>query len=799
VIRAPKGKYLLNVPTFTTSLHLEDGNGNALGSVALDITASEWTYVTVNGLVYSLDHDTPAQIVTDQLGSVTIIALASDIAPPILHVQSKAFDKTVNIYANGKIQAGLQQIQSGTDLKNARGANGPVVDPATSQDTLDGVAGNLTQLTGATGQYVKGTRPAGTMFVAVEDGIKHTGALNLAHVPSNFAVGMTLSNGTWQAHPSPALLASAAVPMLGGVFGDIETFVGDALHWLEHAFSDGIKLIEKGVTFLKDGVSFVIQKVEEGLMFVLDLAGKAFKIVLKTLGAVFKALNWILKLIGIDLSKILAWLGHLFGWDDIWKAHKILASVMRSGLDCASSKAVNEIESWRAKVKAELSGVGDKVKHLILPPATANAQPRQQMIAAAKQPEAVSAHTPQAKFTAYQIQHGGMLSGDATGPSKLAAASGDPVRAFMSDVVEPAISKILADLEKAADDLYQAFADPSHTMQHLADLLGDLVDLVVDTVLTIVDGTLALVEKLIGAMRSALEDDIDLPFISDFYDFITDLLGDDEQLTVINGVALLLAIPVVEICKIAGRSPFDGAEDTMSDPQLLSKMTSSGSNAAQPVAMMASQAMARAANAPVAAAHPQMVAFAASSGGPVGITEDAAAQYTAWGSIFGGFSGWGAACCSLITTNNSDDPFLKKIPVRSVATGLSLARFALTFPWKAPPWKTTAWAVGTALTVVDYFLTNAKVRGGLTTLRGVSGLILSVVQDGISNPQPSWLVYSADITSNIGAAALGVNMIKPNIYTTGGGLFLGFTGATFALSYGLTNEAHTHAITNAGA
>ena len=55
----------------------------------------------------------------------------------------------------------MEWIRSGDDLKNARTASGPVVDPKTSQDTLDGVAGNVSQLTGASTQYVAGTRPPG--------------------------------------------------------------------------------------------------------------------------------------------------------------------------------------------------------------------------------------------------------------------------------------------------------------------------------------------------------------------------------------------------------------------------------------------------------------------------------------------------------------------------------------------------------------------------------------------------------------------------------------------------------------
>jgi hypothetical protein len=303
------GNFLLEVESFTSQLHVEDASGIPVAGQVLKITSSEWSYVTANGKVYSLDHDNPAQVPTDVQGNVTIIALTRDIASPILHVESDIFASTVNLYPNGKVHDGLAAIQTGSDLTNAKTADGkPVVGPGLSSDTADGVATNISQLTAAGSKLQVGTRPAGATFVSLEDrGVKHNGVLDVSHLPKGFAVGMVLTKGVWQAHPSPALHAMS-------VGGFIEDIAGDLLHFLEEAFSDALKAVEKGVVILADGASFVIHKLEDGLSLVLTLADKVFKIALKTLASVFKALNWILKLVGIDLGKILAWLGHLFGW-----------------------------------------------------------------------------------------------------------------------------------------------------------------------------------------------------------------------------------------------------------------------------------------------------------------------------------------------------------------------------------------------------------------------------------------------------------------------------------------------------
>src|SRR5581483_10096499 len=105
------------------------------------ITSSEWVYATVNGLVYSIDKDNPAEIQTDIMGNVTIITMATDVSVPIFHVEADFFDKTLNIYPNGKVEKGLKSVKTGDDLKNARTQDGqPVLSQSYDPATLDGVA-----------------------------------------------------------------------------------------------------------------------------------------------------------------------------------------------------------------------------------------------------------------------------------------------------------------------------------------------------------------------------------------------------------------------------------------------------------------------------------------------------------------------------------------------------------------------------------------------------------------------------------------------------------------------------------
>jgi hypothetical protein len=579
-IKVVDKNYLLDFDSFTTQIHLEDQDGNPLANQVLRITASEWTYVTANGLVYSLDLDNAAEIETDVMGNVTIITMATDISTPILHVQGDFFAKTLNIYPNGKIQKGLSAIRKGDDLKNARTKDGkPVLTQSYDPATLDGVATNINRVTTASTQYLDNRRSGTNVFVCVEEkGVKDTGVLNVAHLASDFAVGMTLKNGQWQLH-TDALKATAGP---GDIIHDFIDLAGDALHWIETEFDEGIKLVEQGLVYLKDDVNFVIKKVEEGLMFVLTVGKNVLNVALKTLGSVFKILNWILKQIGIALKDILAWLGHLFGWDDIWDTHKIIASMVNNSLEYAIECADTQIDRLRASIKEAFGGIEEKLNGIILSPAVKGLQPRALANANARSNSSVSWTSPQTNFVAYQVQHGGMLEsgGEPTVAARMALAStGNPFMQFIADVVEPALSAFLSDFEKDIEDLKRLCSDPSQTLENVLELVKDLVATVLDPVAAIIDGFLKFAIDLLHDVKGAIEGKIPIPFLSDFYEFITDLLGDKEKFTFVNGIALLLAIPMVEVCKIVtGSAPFAHGTYGLKDPQLFTNLIGPPSN-----------------------------------------------------------------------------------------------------------------------------------------------------------------------------------------------------------------------------
>jgi hypothetical protein len=549
-LRVQQEDFLVNFTSFTTNVILRDSTGAPLAGQQLQLTAESWIYATINGLIYSLDKDTPATVTTDSSGSINIIQLTNDIAPPELHLDADFLASTLTIYANGKIQKGLRGIQSGADLKNATGQDGkPVLGGSYPDDTLDAVASNVGQVNTAAQSQGSSNIAPGNQFVAVmPKGARH-GLLSITHLPTSFSVGMKLEKGVWKAHEPGVGLVKGA-----GIGDEILTTLGDALHWLETAFEDGIKLIDKGVTYLSDGVSFVISTVEAGLQFVLTIADKVLTMVLKTMVSVFKVVNWILKLIGIDLSAILRWLGHLLGLDGIWNTHKVLAAMMVNGVNYGVGHLGSAIDS----IKANVASFFDQAESLL----TA-AQPSVRtagMSLSTRSQLGHPANSASGSWIAKQIRHNGLLSGDsAPAAAAVAGSSGNPLQRFITDVIIPTITTLQADLKQ---DLVDASKLLTGDLSAVLQLAPDLLKTVLDPIKTIILGLLDFLKDMIGDLASLLTQPLNIPFLSAFYDFITTLLGEEEELTVCNAVALIVAIPHTIIWKLGGNGSAPLADDS---------------------------------------------------------------------------------------------------------------------------------------------------------------------------------------------------------------------------------------------
>ncbi|HWB49298.1 MAG TPA: hypothetical protein VG651_09325 [Stellaceae bacterium] len=763
LMKAPHGNYLLDFASYTTQLHFADANGNGLAAQPLRITAAEWMYVVVNGRTYILDRDNPATVATDVMANVTIVAMAADMSTPILHVESDLFDNILNIYANGKVAKGLGAIHSGDDLRQERTQDHkPVLAAGVGPSTADGVAAQIGQLTTAGGSLVDGKRVGANIFVAVDDK-KHSGRLRSVDLPGDFVLGMRLVDSVWEPHAAARLGEHGP----GGIVDDFTEFAGDALHWLDTAFVafvDGVKLIEEGVTYLKDGVSFVIHKIDDGLQFVLTLPGRIVNIALKSLGAIFRVLGWVLKLVGIALKDLLAWLGHLFGWDDIWETHKVIAKMMTNGLDTFARHITSELEGWRAALRTEFNKIEQQLDRLAATDSLRGLGFRNTANAGDGGQNSSVLHSPPANWSFYQIQHGGLLDGGGAFETLAAAPAGsDPLLQFVTETAIPTLTKLGSDVGKDASDLKRLLSDGGASVADIVKFAADLAKTAVEPAALLFDGFVQLLEGLLSVFRQALEDDLDIPFLSDFYELVTDLLtdGDGERLTGINGTALLLAIPLTIACKAAtGEAPFHSGRFGLSDSTLFDRL----------IAGLEGEA-------------PHDRAPRALPGIAGGFTYTATARkYAHIGGMAASIAGIAGTLINVFTSAGWK---WKPLPIIQFACGV--CKYACTFPLKPPADDTAA--------EVSYGFRLAAYTGGALNVfaQGVVALV-ATLRNCPAPVTDTWkggwtigcdaLVFTAACVSDAintveagGRVMTGLSLV-PDILSNGGGVIMGIGQAS---------------------
>lgn len=310
---------VINYDSYTTHVHFEQDGMPVSRGMELSVTSSEWQYVTINNVVYSIHGDTPATVSPDAMGNVTIICEAVDTAPPVIHISSAQFAETLNIYPSGKVHKLMANVTDGNSLQTARDQSGKAVLPdGVDSDVTNGIADRV-QAVHNSGSNKYPPAAAGNTFLVVEhpanvspSGLKHT---LMTPIPPDSGAGsgtgkplfaMTMSNGKWRMMDATELETHAATQPHGSAIslGGIFDWIGDAWHAIENAADYLLSKIEDAIVYVGQGISFVLNKVEQGLELVVNLVGKVMKFVLNTCLQVFKAISSLLKLIGIDISAV---------------------------------------------------------------------------------------------------------------------------------------------------------------------------------------------------------------------------------------------------------------------------------------------------------------------------------------------------------------------------------------------------------------------------------------------------------------------------------------------------------------
>ncbi|QSQ25829.1 hypothetical protein JY651_13245 [Pyxidicoccus parkwayensis] len=501
---------------YTTVVRFTDAQGAPLINQAVQVSASEWAHVMVNGYWTDVDSTTPVAVKTDNTGTVTLINKVSDVGTPMFRFSAPFLAAPVTADPSAELRANLaQKLQSG-DLSDWKKADGtPVVPPGTDPALVSQIQDSLNQL-----MANMGTLPA--------DGSAAPVSSSAAPAPTTQAL----------------LVRPTSFSVLGDVGNAIETAAGDVLQALESA---------AGAVY-----EYVIQPIVGAagnlLQFFVKIGEQVLTFVIRTISEALQLISWLFQQLAVLIGDLISLLGFLFAWDDILNTQKALEAMTADIINWVGGELKDAGPAIGAFFDSLIAGWDDVVNQAMglqdvsLGQVTSQAQ-------SSSTPEQQSAMacmttSPGGTFSTYQLSHGGVTSTEFS-PSE------NPLVQAVMDFTQTAVS-ILGDVAGTVKELLgnvkTMLQQGTFTLKGFLTLLaGEAVQALLQAARDLIVGMCAVAADITQAMvQDLLLRPVRIPLISWLYEELTD----EDSLTMLGALSLLAAIPITIVYKLlTGEAP----------------------------------------------------------------------------------------------------------------------------------------------------------------------------------------------------------------------------------------------------
>ncbi|KQY92272.1 hypothetical protein ASD21_12660 [Caulobacter sp. Root1455] len=483
----------LPIHSYTTHIRVADADGRTAPNVSVKLTATNVTSVSINHLYYIIG-PSPIEVLTDALGTVTIVETATSLTGTRFQV-SVASQPEIPVNTMDAAWARNARYTTTESLRSAqivdrKGNRRDFVPAGTSKDDLDRVAYSNRCLAKAYDKVAAAPPPGKAR-------------------PALFAL------------PPPRTVALSAAGIADGIAVDI----GDLFNWLATGVEAAIQLVE--------------DTANDVWLFVATIGEAVYHGVLDAVEAVVAAATWVYNAIKVIVDDIILFLQFLFEWPDILVTHKVLKTLILR----LSQSAIAGIET----VKADLAPLFQQLQTAIN--GWADIPDFNQTAAAtlASNPPVAGQNSAPANLGVHHFQNG-----CASSSSNLSSDS--PATAILQDLVDlfEAEGQTLAAAATAIKtDIIDQFGGLG-----LTEIIKRLVTILADTVLQSAQNVLVTVLDILAQlMEGAIEiltAKLDIPVLSWLYNELT-----DEDLSFLDLICLIAAIPVTIIYKaVAHRAPF---------------------------------------------------------------------------------------------------------------------------------------------------------------------------------------------------------------------------------------------------
>lgn len=299
---------------YNTQLSIVDERELPAAGVEIELRASQWTEVVVNGRGATLGPDRGFKVSTNANGSVSVVQPIRELATPALEVRAAVLSAPLIVRPGAasrlKMDAlGVDELLEATSpLTGEKLVRGEFRDKGKIKDGLKVLK-----------HYLSVTDTLPTEFDRA-DGAREAVPCSALEGSSALHFRLLGDGGIAVVEPDVAALAE-----LGGVFDDF----GDTMERLLEGFIEGA---EAAFTVVADGVVFAIKGAVKVL---IDCAEKAWG-----------AINWLMdKAFGFDFNDLAALLGFFFDWDDVLATHKVMKNfvLQTSAFLKAETEAIGRI------------------------------------------------------------------------------------------------------------------------------------------------------------------------------------------------------------------------------------------------------------------------------------------------------------------------------------------------------------------------------------------------------------------------------------------------------------------------
>lgn len=559
-VETPAGGQIEEYISYTSDLTVSDPAGALLANSPVLVWASEETRVTVNGATYFVDAHRPARTSTNSAAMLSLAQETGSLAVPALQLNFPSVmspGTSIAIRQADVVQTRLADVQ-GSDLMTAKDVAGNflLADQYRNTQTTDSLASAFNQCMSLTGappanavpfQTAHGPKPG--VFSRLSGPASDLRRLERPSVDQHWQLSFHGGGAVYR-----NLTPAKASALLAEKRASIQSASG-VLDWLEDVgdFIEGV--VEGAVEIVDTVITTVTAGVQAAITFVVDGVTYLYETAVSYVEQAFDFVETIFAQVKVFFEKVFEWLGFLFNWPDILRTHEALVYMLNQLMSFAQGSAAGIqriVDNGFDNLQSQISTLFDSAVQNIAGGSSLGGYKQDNQQSNAQFSSSVSNNIVYNNF----VDNAG--SATSSGLSAAALLGSDPLSQLMEQLENFATNSESSAAFASAQTYFQNLGgSPDQIFVQLLAGLMRVVEAVLQAVVAglkaLADALLQLAQTIIAGLQSMLNEEWDIPFVSEFYSWITD----GAKLTTLDLIALIAAAPATIFYKaINDAAPF---------------------------------------------------------------------------------------------------------------------------------------------------------------------------------------------------------------------------------------------------